>query len=95
MSPQHNNPGRQLAETLEKRAAALVQRIKHTLQELRQSGHGHLTSGLEQQEILVEALAVDLKAQLANKDYIHHLHHVHVIEEVLLLMLIHYLFLFI
>ena len=57
-----------------------MERVKKTLEELRTSGHWHLAGSLDHQAVLVESLVIDLKAQLANKDAVHHIHHIHVIE---------------
>lgn len=80
-------PGQQtrlLAEALEKRGEALLTRVKAELEKLRHEGHWHLASALDHQEVIVEALVLTLKAQLANKDFLHNIHHIHVIEEDLL-----------
>ena len=69
--------------SLEKRAGALLERVRATLTEHRVN-HGHLLQSLERQAVLVEALAIDLKAQLADTTRQHNIHHVHVIEEDLL-----------
>ena len=83
-APQQPNTGRALAETLEKRAAALLQYVRKELEEHRGFQRGHLIQTLEREAVLVEALNLDLQKQLADKDFMHHLHHIHVIEEDLL-----------
>ena len=82
-APVAQNSGRLLAESLEKRADALLQRVRAAITEHKVHNF-FLIQGLEHQAVLIEALHLDLKTQLANKDFIHHLHHIHVIEEDLL-----------
>lgn len=95
ISAQAPAPGQQtrlLAEALEKRGEALLTRVKAELEKLRHEGHWHLASALDHQEVIVEALVLTLKAQLANKDFLHNIHHIHVIEEVLFINLLSFIY---
>jgi len=78
------NAGRELVESLEKRASALSDRVKQVIQEQRAGGFGGLTLTLERQGVLIEALVIDLKAQTADLSKVTSFHHIHVIEEDLL-----------
>ena len=80
-APTSNN--RPLVESLEKRAAALLTRV-HAVQQEHRGTNNHLLQALDRQRVLVEALALDLKNQLADPARQHQLHHIHVIEEDLL-----------
>ena len=75
--------GRLLAESLEKRADALLKRV-HDLIAEHKVHNFHLIQGLERQSIMIEALHLDLKTQLANAAHQFQLHHIHIIEEDLL-----------
>lgn len=78
------NTGRALAEALEARGIALIERTRLDLENFRKNDAAHLVDALEHQLVQVEALVMDLKVQLAQKDLLLHLHHIHVIEEDLL-----------
>ena len=71
-------------ESLQKRADALLTRVREVLSEQRMGGFGFLVQALDQQSVYLEALSMDLKAQLAMPDAQIQLHHIHVIEEDLL-----------
>ena len=76
--------GRLVAEILATRGEVLLNNSRATIQNLYKEGKGHLASAVEHQVVLVEALVVDLKAQVANISKTHAVHHLHVIEEELL-----------
>jgi len=82
--PAQPQPGREVAESLEKRAAALLASSRAAVQELMREGRGNLVSAIEHQLVEVEALALALKTQLADTTHQHSVHHLHVIEEDLL-----------
>jgi len=78
------NEGRLLAESLEKRGDAILASAKQEQARLQSSNRGFLAGALDHQIVLLEALLLDLRTQLAQKDFLLHLHHIHVIEEELL-----------
>ncbi|KAI2796328.1 hypothetical protein BLOT_015882 [Blomia tropicalis] len=78
----HHN-GRSLVESLANRAEALLKHVHETLKNARGT-HNHLLQALEHQAVAIEALAMDLRAQLKDEHREHHMHHIHTIEEDLL-----------
>jgi len=81
-APAGPNAGAALVESLEKRADALLARVRAVIQENRQNYF--LVQAIDHQAIEVEALALDLKNVAAQTDLAQHLHHLHTIEEELL-----------
>lgn len=72
---------RVLAESLEKRAEALVEKTKKSIDDLKKTDHAHLTAHLQHQLEMVEGIVASLKTQLADKTKVFETHQVNVIEE--------------
>lgn len=78
------NDLKSLTEALIKRGETLVEDANREIEELYDSGHGHLASALEHQIALAEALVVSLKIEVHELKKTHAFHHLHAIEEELL-----------
>lgn len=59
-APNAENPGRALAESLERRGSALLEHSRKMLSDLFHSGHFHLASGLEHQLVVLEGKCINL-----------------------------------
>ncbi len=70
------------AETLLRRAEAIVERAKEELHRLHSVGRGHLVAELEHEINVVEEIARGLR--MIPSDAIMELHHIHEVEERLL-----------
>lgn len=58
-APHAENSGRALAESLERRGSALLERSKGLLSEIFHSGHFHLASSLEHQVVVLEGKLIN------------------------------------